>query len=182
MPATLELAVPLVADPELSLEALYQAHHPFVWRNARRLGCSDAWVDDAVHEVFLVVANRLQDFEGRSSPRTWLFAITYRVVLRMQRDRTRYAKRLLSFAEQTAGGSAAPVVEASRDLRELLLQLAEPKRLVFILVELEGFTAAEIAHTLGISAGTVATRLRAARLELERILERQRARERSLLR
>ena len=64
----------------------------------------------------------------------------------------------------------------------MLLQLAEPKRLVFILVELEGFTAAEIAHTLGISAGTVATRLRAARLELERILERQRARERSLLR
>jgi DNA-directed RNA polymerase specialized sigma24 family protein len=70
-------------------EALYREHFAFVWRNARRLGCTDDWVDDAVHEIFLVAARRLDEFEGRSSLRTWLFAITFRVVGRMKRDRAR---------------------------------------------------------------------------------------------
>jgi RNA polymerase sigma-70 factor (ECF subfamily) len=61
-------------------EALYREHFAFVWRNARRLGCTEEWVDDAVHEVFLVATRRLEEFEGRSSIRTWLFAIAFRVV------------------------------------------------------------------------------------------------------
>src|SRR5450432_623535 len=70
-------------------EALYREHFAFVWRNARRLGCTDEWVDDAVHEVFLVATRRLAEFSGISSLRTWLFAITFRVVGRMMRDRAR---------------------------------------------------------------------------------------------
>jgi len=158
-------------------EALYREHFAFVWRNARRLGCSEEWVDDAVHEVFLVATRRLAEFEARSSARTWLFAITFRVVGRMRRDRGRRTARVERYlAEQPAlVADAARETEAAQYLRQLLLKLNEAQRVVLILAELEGFTSSEIAHTLSVPAGTVDSRLRAARKQLARVLERDRA-------
>jgi len=46
---------------------------------------------------------------------------------------------------------------------------------VLILAEIEGFTTAEIASTLGIPAGTVHSRLRAAKRHLAQVIERERA-------
>lgn len=160
-------------------EALYREHFAFVWRNARRLGCSDEWVDDAVHEVFLVATRRLDEFEGRSSLRTWLFAITYRVVARMSRDRARRRVQVTRYAaEQPARvADAERETEAAQYLRQLLAKLSEPQRAVLILAELEGFTSAEIGETLSLPTGTVDSRLRAARLQLARTLERDRARD-----
>lgn len=158
--------------------ALYREHHAFVWRNARRLGASDDWVDDATHEVFLVATRRLAEFEGRASHKTWLFAITFRVVQRMRRDRARRrqqtARYLLEHPAPT--GNAAGESEAAQYLRYLLGLLPEAQRLVLILAELEGFSSAAIAEALGIPTGTVDSRLRAARLFLSRAIEREQRR------
>ena len=54
-------AARLPAEIERAVGALYDRQHAFVWRNARRLGCDDDWVDDAVHEIFLVAARRLPE-------------------------------------------------------------------------------------------------------------------------
>jgi RNA polymerase sigma-70 factor, ECF subfamily len=173
---------PPPAGERPELDTVYRDYLDFVWRNARRLGCEDDWADDAVHEVFLVVARRLGDFEGRSSLRTWLFAIVYRVVQRMRRDRATYARRLREYAVERRGEPR--VVPQTRDdaarlLRGLLSRLDEPKRLVFILAELEGFTTAEIAEAIGLRPGTIDSRLRAARIELGRMARRAEASERS---
>jgi RNA polymerase sigma-70 factor (ECF subfamily) len=141
-----------------------------VWRNARRFSCSDEWVDDAAHEVFLVAARGLHEFPGEANPRTWLFAITYRVVLGLRRDRARYRKRLQNYS-QTPGPNrtgAENSEEDARYLRQLLQHLDEAKRAVFVLGDLEECTAGEIAVALGIGEGTVASRLGAARAELAR--------------
>jgi RNA polymerase sigma-70 factor, ECF subfamily len=171
---------PNVAPEELGFaERIYRDHYEFVWRNARRLGAADEWVDDAVHEAFLVATRRLPEFEGRSSVRTWLFAITLRVVQRMRRDRARYDARLQALRAEPAQLGATPHEreDAARQLRQLLAGLDEPKRVVLILAELEGMTSAEIAGELGLKRGTVESRLRAARTELSAAIERQRARE-----
>jgi RNA polymerase sigma-70 factor, ECF subfamily len=160
-------------------ERLYREHFEFVWRNARRLGCSDDWLDDAVHEIFLVATRRLPEFEGRSSERTWLFAIAYRVVQRMQRDRGRSKKHLERYARELppAHGDAEHEAQAAEYLRRLLLELPEAQRAIVILAELEGFTSAEIAESLGVPRGTVDSRLRAARITLSRVNARERARD-----
>lgn len=160
-------------------EALYREHFAFVWRNARRLGCTDEWVDDAVHEVFLVATRRLDEFEGRSSIRTWLFAIAFRVVGRMRRDRARRREHVSRYAAEQPAlvADAARESEAAQYLRQLLLQLSEAQRVVLILAELEGFTSVEIAETLGVPVGTVDSRLRAARTQLARALERDRSKQ-----
>jgi RNA polymerase sigma-70 factor (ECF subfamily) len=161
-----------------TIEALYRTHHAFVWRNARRLGCSDDWVDDAVHEVFLVAARRLSEFQGNSSVPTWLFAILFRVVQRMQRDRARYRTRIERYSQTRVEARTESHEERSdtaRYLRGLLARLDEAKRVVVILIELEGMTSAEVAKALGLAQGTVDSRLRAARLQLAKMIERDRA-------
>lgn len=159
--------------------ALYRENHAFVWRNARRLGAGEDWLDDAVHEVFLVATRRLHEFEGRSSAKTWLFAITFRVVQRLQRDRVRQQKYTARYVRERPArvADAADETERAQYLRYLLNLLPEPQRVVLILAELEGFTSVGIAEVLGVPAGTVDSRLRAARQQLARVVERERLRD-----
>src|SRR5262245_19509490 len=70
---------------------LYQSHFDFVWRSLRRLGVPEAALDDAHQEVFLVAHRRLDQFQGRSTFKTWLFGILLNVVRRHRRSRRRDA-------------------------------------------------------------------------------------------
>jgi RNA polymerase sigma-70 factor (ECF subfamily) len=171
-----------VQRPEaLRLERVYRDHASFVWRNARRLGCEDDWVEDAVHEVFLVVASKLEGYTPEANIRTWLFAITYRVVQRLRRNRSRYLRRLLRLADERASMQRSEPhrqQDAGRELRRILGHLSESRRAVFILSELEGMTTPEISRCLGLRPGTVSSRLRAARLEIRARIERERRQER----
>jgi RNA polymerase sigma-70 factor, ECF subfamily len=162
------------------LDAIYREHYGFVWRNARRLGCDPSMLDDIVHEVFLVVARRLDEFRGDAQLRSWLFAITYHVIQRLRRDRARYAKRLDEYgaSRNAATINGSEPQESGHELRRMLLSLSEQKRLVFIMAELEGMTSLEIAECLQMKTGTVDSRLRAARLELRNMIAREHARTR----
>src|SRR5579863_4910193 len=62
-----------------SFEQVYATYVDFVWRSALRLGVDEAAADDVTQQVFLVVYQRLDTFEGRSTLKTWLFAILLRV-------------------------------------------------------------------------------------------------------
>lgn len=180
-PAAPEVEPHLPAEVERAVSALYREHYAFVWRNARRLGCGDDWLDDAVHEVFLVVSRQLAEFEGRASMRTWLFAITLRVVQRLRRDRSRRRSHLERYTSERPASviDGARETETAQYLRYLLGLLPEAQRMVLILVELEGFTSLEVAETLGVPAGTVHSRLRTAKLSLAKVIEQERGVERS---
>lgn len=63
-------------------------------------------------------------------------------------------------------------------LDDLLAELPEELRAVFVLYEIEGITVPEIAQVLDLAPGTTASRLRRAREAFERGVERHRARQR----
>ena len=164
---------PAAAAPSPALVAVYREHFQFVWRSARRLAAQPAALDDVVQDVFLIVARRLPEFRGEASIRTWLFAITMRVVQVHRRSVSRHLRRVEAFAEAHAdGGGTDPYArsDAAEALLKLLDQLDDDRRAVFVLAELEGMTAQEIAVGLGLNVNTVYSRLRAARLQLERSL------------
>jgi RNA polymerase sigma-70 factor (ECF subfamily) len=163
-------APPLAAAAgERALAAVYAEHHAFVWRSLSRLGVDDPRLDDAVHDVFMVVAQRLHEFEGRASMRTWLFAIAMRVAQAVRRDaaRERNHRERLSREPQPVP-SPHEAADAARLLRALLDRLDDDKRAVFIMAELEGMTAPEIAAVIDAKVATVYSRLRLAREQLER--------------
>jgi RNA polymerase sigma-70 factor, ECF subfamily len=166
-------------------DAVCEAHIDFIWRNVRRLGVPDHAADDVVQSVLLVIFRRLGEFEGRSSVKTWVFEIVLRVV----REYRRSARRKSPRSERQVDPSALPApaeqrpdallerAAAARVVRELLDDLDDDKREVFVLAELEQLTLREIADVLHEPMGTVASRLRAARIEFERVARRRRARD-----
>ena len=159
-----------------AFDTLYEQDFDFVWRSLRRLGVPDMLLDDAAQDLFIVVARRLHEFDGRAQIRTWLFAIAVRIAKEYRRRATRQQFDPLS---ASPGASSLPSEqcqqrESVRFLDKLLRLLDEDKRIVFILAELEEMSAPEIARVVGVNANTVYSRLRAARLQLNAAIVRHR--------
>lgn len=148
-------------------DALYRANVDFVWRSLRRLGVRDASLDDATQEVFLVVHRRFHEFRPGSSVKAWLFAIAQRTAS----DQRRWVRRkgnLLPLHEEHPAGQATPLDSAiAREASDLVLaflaQLDEPRRVAFILSDLEQMTAPEIGSALGVNTNTIYYRIASAR-------------------
>jgi RNA polymerase sigma-70 factor (ECF subfamily) len=149
-----------------------------VWRLLRRLGVPDSDVDDATQQVFLIVAQR-----GREIQQNKLRSFTYGVALRVARETVRNAKRRpLELDESRFSVSGADGIEDSVDrgkaralLDRLLEEMPYELRLVFVLYEIEELSTVEIADSLELARGTVASRLRRAREDFQARVERLRA-------
>jgi len=171
--------LPLVLDavPEQTaelaeLERAYDTYAPEMFRFLRRLGVPDAAVDDAVQDVFFVAWRRREDFQGRSSQRTWLYGIARKVARdhRRRRDRARHETpeldRLPAGSDPAAQTEAA---EAARVVDAVLARMSETLRETFVLVEIEQLTAPEIVEILGVPLNTVYSRTRLARAQFREL-------------
>jgi RNA polymerase sigma-70 factor (ECF subfamily) len=154
------------------LEEVFRDYHDFIWRSARRLGCPEALVDDAVQEVFLVAARRLDELESVQVLRTWIFRVTMNVVRNIRRSQARRESRHAAAGELARRYAPDPSerLAAADELLKLLDLLDEERRVVFVLSALEQMTAAEIAETIDVNVNTVYSRLRSARSRLERAI------------
>jgi RNA polymerase sigma-70 factor, ECF subfamily len=161
------------AAAHAQIAALFREHFRFLWRSLRRLGVREASVDDAVQDVFLVAHRKLAEFEGRSTHRVWLFAIALRVAAEHRRRDARL--QLDDHADETPAREQDGLEQRRRMrlLYRLLDELSDPQREVFVMAEIEGFTAPEIAEALDEKLNTVYSRLRLARRHFERALARQ---------
>lgn len=170
-----------IGRTSLDFDTLYEAHFEFVWRSLVRLGVPAEHAEDAAQDVFVVVHRRLADFEGRSSARTWLYGITRRVAAdhrkRARRRRAEPRAEVVIEGESPSPHQALERAEGARILDELLEQLDDTKREVFILTELEEMTAPEIAYALDVNVSTVYSRIAAARDAFNRAVARYRARQ-----
>lgn len=164
----------------LTLAEIYEAEFEFVWCSLRRLGVQGT-LEDAVHDVFVVVARRLHEFEGRSSLRTWLFGIALRVAKSHRRARSR-AAHSVSDEESWVGTDADPLraaveSEAAMLVQRVLDELSDERREILVLAEFGELTAPEIAELLEINVNSVYSRLRLARRDFEQGVRRLRARD-----
>lgn len=151
-----------------ALGELYDRHASALLRfAARSVGPHDA--EDLVQSTFVRAAKAAATFDGRSaSARNWLFGIAARLVQERRRSFARFARALLRFDVPTA---VLPMDGPRKDLAKGLAQLKEAKRVVLLLVEVEGFTSAEVATMLGVPVGTVWTRLHHARRQMRAFYE-----------
>jgi RNA polymerase sigma-70 factor, ECF subfamily len=162
------------------IASLVDAHLDFVWRSLRRLGVPEAAVDDAAQQVWIVVANRLGDIEPQRE-RSFLFGTALRVASDVRRSLSK--RREVPELEHRPPADAHPLADELMDKRQaralldaILEELPLPLRAVFVLYELEEMTVSEMADLLLLPRGTVASRLRRARDEFERVVKRRRAR------
>ena len=166
----------------MTFEQIYDQYFDFAWTNLRRLGVRPAHLEDAVQELFIVVHRRFGEFAGRSSVKTWLAGIAWRIASEYRRHESRKggAEPLPEtlVARDPDPHGAAVAAEALRLLDTLLGQLDQDKRAVFVLAELEQMSAPEIALVLSVNLNTIYSRLRAARREFNQALHLHRRSER----
>jgi RNA polymerase sigma-70 factor, ECF subfamily len=175
MPAD-DLISRAAAGDAASFRRLYERHRADVARLVYRMLGPRADLEDVIQEVFVQVYRSLRDFRGQSKFSTWLHRVTVNVALmhrRSARSRPVFADE--PPADVVRSDNARPDEDAERHERvrafaRLLERLADKKRAVFVLHELEGLPPSEIARIVGAPVLTVRTRLFYARRELEAML------------
>jgi RNA polymerase sigma-70 factor (ECF subfamily) len=180
-PSDDELLARFAAGDRDALEELFRRYRLPAYRVAFRLLSQEADALDAVQEGFIKALTHLHSFQGRSSFKTWLMRVVSNAALDLGRQRGR--RETLSL--ETGGGDGDgnhPLVPDNpgqgleqADLRRLLDQalaaLPEAQRRTFVLHADGGLSYREVAEVLGISIGTVMSRLYYARQRLRAFLE-----------
>ncbi len=141
---------------------------------------------DATQETFIKCFRGLEGFRKGANFKTWLLRIAYNTAIDRLRARARRVKEA-SLEDMMPGEPVAPpgqlpegtplekleARELETEIGKAISQLGEKHRQVVILSALEQMTYQDIAETLGISPGTVMSRLYHARKKLRGLLSRK---------
>jgi RNA polymerase sigma-70 factor (ECF subfamily) len=153
-------------------------HYEFVWRTLRRLGVAENAVEDAAQNVLFIFARRIADVRP-GAERAFMVATAARLAADYRKKKLRSREDLEPGAVIEEHASVAPSVEElidqgrARDLLDVVLaEMPDDVRTVFIFFEFEDMTMAAIAAMLDLPMGTVASRLRRARMMFETIAAR----------
>jgi RNA polymerase sigma factor (sigma-70 family) len=169
-----ELVARFQQDPE-QFTAVYDRYFHDIYRYvAGRLDVDAA--DDLAAETFLVAFGQRDRFDpGRGNLRSWLFGIATNMVARHRRKEARHYRALARTAPDSAADSHENQVVASvaaermqPQLARALAALSQGERDVLLLVALSQLSHQEVAEALGISFGTVGSRLSRARKKLHK--------------
>lgn len=131
--------------------------------------------DDLVQKTFLACIESVDRFAGRSSFRSYLFAIARNVLLRHWRDHHRGIDPVTISAAILIDGADSPAdrVAAHEDERRLLQALRSLPLEQQTLLELaywEGLSDQDLAEVMELPAGTIKSRLRRGRQLLDAAL------------
>ena len=180
----------LRAGEAAAFNRLVEERHGDIYALLYRLTEDPEEARDLTQETFLQAFRHLASFRGDADLRTWLYRIAvnqarnrWRWWKRRRRDRTVSLDAPVGDGWETPLGSTLrdesdldPEERALRKEREQALQgalraLTRPYREVIVLRDIEGLSYEEVALALGISIGTVKSRLSRGRTELRRRLE-----------
>jgi len=160
------------ADTRREFEQRLAECGPLAYRVARGVLRNTADAEDVAQEALLRAYRKFDRLRDRNRFRAWLVRIAFRLAL----DRLRSGKRrelrdtLWSQPERQPPAANAEDLAVSNEfqahLESALAELPEKLRLVLLLAAMEGHTIDEIASMLGITTGTVKSRIFYARRQL----------------
>lgn len=157
------------SNERFAQQRLYVLHHRRVYHlSVRLVGEQDA--PDVTQQTFLKVFRTIQQFSGSSRFETWLHRVTVNECLQHIRSRDRRPEVALEVEPAGVSSQTGAAVESSELLQVALDRLEPELRTIFVLRELEELSYAELAESLDVSAGTVASRLNRARTQLKELL------------
>ncbi|WP_029007409.1 sigma-70 family RNA polymerase sigma factor [Azospirillum halopraeferens] len=160
------------APPDPEVIARIEQEIPRLRRFARAMVRDATLADDLVQECLERALSRLHLWRPGSNLRAWLFTILRN--LHINGIRRRQTVVDIDGEGQAAVGSAhgSQFVRLElRDLRRALALLPNEQREVVLLIGLEGISYGEAADILGISIGTVKSRLSRGRRALRLLME-----------
>ncbi|WP_445382871.1 RNA polymerase sigma factor [Robiginitalea sp. IMCC43444] len=149
-------------------KALYDQYAPMMLATCRRYIKDLHFAEDVMIEGFVKVFKNLHSFRWQGSFEGWMRRIMIREAIDFLRKRQFVVFDQEQYAFQSSSYQPGDSLELEQ-LEELIDQLPEGYRLVFVLYAIEGYKHAEIAQMLEITEGTSKSQLFKAR----RILQEQ---------
>lgn len=194
MPMSLKSDYPSAPDEQLvawakdgdteAFEELIHRHRDKIYARAMIMMRNEGDAIDLSQEAWVKAWQRLRQFQGESSFATWMTRIVINLCLDQIRRQKRTRAESIEELEEEAGGveRQMPVTEVNptegleqeevrRRIDEAMGKLTEAHRTVLVLHEFEGLEYKEIAKRVGISIGTVMSRLFYARRRLASLLQ-----------
>jgi len=158
----------LTTRSESAFNQLYQYKTPALYQMALRLTAQNHEAEELVQKTWVVAIEKLQNFKGTSTLKTWLTGI----LINLFREHSRQEQKLKKTDDQSV--LDAKFVEMSVpdaiDLENAILQLSPGYKEILLLHDVEGFTHKEIGAMLDISDGTSKSQLFQARKILRKYL------------
>jgi len=160
------------ADGRREFETRLAECGPLAYRVARGVLRNTADAEDVAQEALLRAYRHFDRLRNRNRFRAWLVRIAFRLALDRLRSKKRSEVRdtLWSQPEHRPPAATAEDLAASNEfqthLDRALEELPEKLRLVLLLAAMEGHTIEEIAGMVGVSTGTVKSRIFYARKQL----------------
>lgn len=162
---------------------LVRLHQPKALVLAKSLVQDEHDAREIVQEAFIRVFRGFERFEGHSSFYTWLYRIVSNLAIDFLRRPSRREAEPLdprSVEERAAQLGLLPPAsdpfhalsskELKRDIERCVSALPAYHRGVIEMRELDGMSYEEMAHAMGVSKGTIMSRLFHARQKLQRSL------------
>ncbi|MFT7516467.1 MAG: RNA polymerase sigma-70 factor (ECF subfamily) [Myxococcota bacterium] len=169
-----------------AIPLLLDEHGAMILSLSRKLCGNGDEAEDVLQETFLQAYKGWSGFEGRSSPRTWLYTIAARTCQRLHRKRANEPQHIESFEELAPFGNESMGVPDDKSETPLSIQIREESidavekaittlpidfRTPLVLADILDFSMKDIAEIMQIKVATVKTRIHRARFKLRRALE-----------
>ncbi|GAB4508941.1 MAG: sigma-70 family RNA polymerase sigma factor [Anaerolineae bacterium] len=152
-----------------ALTDLYQRHgRSLLAYLIGQLG-EQAAAEEVLQDVMLAAWQSAPNFRGDSKVRTWLLAIARRKVINVWRKRKVTQVPL----QEELLGAGEPMLNDRDAVREALRELSEDQREVLELIFYHELSGVEAAEVMGVSVGTVKSRLHRAKARMRGLLLRK---------
>jgi RNA polymerase sigma-70 factor (ECF subfamily) len=174
----------LKANEDAAYDELVRTYNASIFHVAYRMLGDTAEASDVVQEIFIKVFRNIGSFKGEAALKTWIFRIALSEILnRLRWWKSRHRSSTVSLDDSPANGheyhvadsgpSPEEILESKEKemaIQEALGKLSSEHRSIIVLRDIEGFSYTEIADVLGISMGTVKSRLARGREDLKKSL------------
>jgi RNA polymerase sigma-70 factor, ECF subfamily len=151
---------------------LIETHYDFIYRTACKWTGRKSDGEDIAQEVCIKLATAIQQFDGRSAFKSWLYRVTLNMVRDMQRAGGRRARNVDAFAlvhpEDDPGGQEDAT--AAREIWTAVSALPEKQREAIMLVYGEDMSHAEAGTIMGCKEATVSWHIHEAKKTLRGLL------------
>jgi RNA polymerase sigma-70 factor (ECF subfamily) len=181
----IELVARTQSGDALAFDELVVKYTPRLYGLVYNMTSNHEDANDLLQDVFAKAFRSINGFRGKSSFYTWIHSIAVNMTINFLKKRGRRFQMSLDdvdlniqndkeFIELTA--SSSPVREADlgelqQKLNEAMLKLSPEHRAVVTMFDIQGMPHAEISKILGVSEGTVRSRLFYAHRQLQAYLE-----------
>lgn len=150
----------LSKNQESTLEELYNYYYPRLYEFSRSFLKTEESIDDILQEVFIRIWQNRRKIKDPASFNAFIFTITRNLLLNEIRSRLNHQNlkeeiRKLSIAREYDGSNPTQYKDLKSRVEEIVGELPERQKEIFILSRTEGLSHKEIAGKLQITTKTV---------------------------